>query len=273
MPGMQLGAALIMLAFSTTALAASGGDTWRDPHTGMEFVWIDKGCYLMGAMAAGPGPSKPHSAPHPPHTDEVPQHEVCVDGFWLGKHEVTQGQWAQVMGNTHPVQATNQPVAMVNWIKAGEFAQRMTGEAGRFRLPTEAEWEFACLSGTIAQPYDADDQRARDTLHEGAWVRESMETLHHPNPVGTKKANPWGLHDMLGNVWEWVADGYAKDAYTRHSLYNPINESTEVGHVIRGGSFRSLNSASRCGERNFAPADERLPMIGFRLVREADTAQ
>lgn len=260
----------LLLGGGFSAVHAENPGIWREPQTGMEFVWIAKACYQMGAERAAPPPTVTHHPQQAPHPDEVPRHEVCLDGFWLGKHEVTRGQWSRIMNpaGSPETAAANLPVTEVNWTEARAFAVRLGAKGERFRLPTEAEWEYACIAGTAPAPYDPDDEQARKELYGTAWNFGSSQETRTAHAVGTKKPNAWGLHDMLGNVWEWVEDAYAGDAYARHTLYNPVMTSGDNRRVIRGGSFRSQDIASRCGERNSSPLDEGLPVTGFRLVRE-----
>lgn len=262
---------VLMLGCGVSTGHAEGPTVWREPQTGMEFVWVAKACYQMGSSQIGRPPAAPHFPHSPPHPDESPAHEVCLDGFWLGKYEVTRAQWARVMGNAtqRDSERVNEPVTGVSWIEARTFAERLGAKGERYRLPTEAEWEYACLAGSPARVYDPDDLEAQKELHGAAWIAGSSGERRKAQPVGKKKPNAWGFHDMLGNVWEWVQDGYEKDAYSRHALYNPVIEVTHDSHVIRGSSFRSQDVNARCGERNSNPASEGLPVIGFRLVRDA----
>ena len=142
--------------------------------------------------------------------DEKPMHEVRISKpFYLGKYEVTQGQWQAVMGN-NPSRFKgdpNRPVEQVAWEDVQAFMRKLNAIEGgtTYRLPTEAEWEYAARAGTTTAYSFGDDPRL---LGEYAWYSENAKGKTHP--VGQKKSNAWGLHDMHGNVWEWVQDWYSK---------------------------------------------------------------
>jgi formylglycine-generating enzyme required for sulfatase activity len=231
--------------------AARARQVWREPRTGMEFVEVPKGCFSMGSDS-GKG-------------DEKPVHKVCLDGFWLGKYEVTQGQWKKVMGSSNPSKfqkGDNHPVEQVSWKDAQEYIRRLNGQGGaQFRLPTEAEWEYACRSGGKDEKYSGGD-----AVNTVAWYGEGWERGHHP--VGGKAANGLGLQDMSGNVLEWVEDVYAGDAYQRHASENPVNTVGGSSRVGRGGSWRSYASVVRCAFRISYDPGFRSYYLGFRLLRQ-----
>lgn len=222
---------------------------------GMEFVPIPAGSFLMGS----PGIEKDRDA------DEGPQRQITISKpFYLGKYEVTQEQWEKVM-TVNPSYFKNCPkcpVENVNWQEIQNFITRLNalGE-GKYRLPTEAEWEYACRAGANTKYSFGEDESA---LGGYAWFSENSGNRTHE--VGTKQSNAWGLYDMHGNVWELVQDwkgNYPNGAVT--DPLGPANGSTRVG---RGGSWyglsRFLRSAGRFGN---SPLD-RDNGLGFRLVRE-----
>lgn len=252
------------------ARAAPALETWVEPQTGMLFVAIAKGCFQMGSPPDA-FRDDDASVTRRVRETEVPPHEVCLDRYWLGRFEVTRGEWAKLMA---PVAGDAQlPVVGVSRVAAEEFAARLTAASGgkvRFRLPTEAEWEHACRAG---QPPETKLVPTGDHLDHIAWY--SSPYAGHPGdrlktvqPVGTRRPNAYGLHDMLGNAWEWVADTYMPDGYKRHALYNPkvLEESDKA--VIRGGGLRTNRRLMRCEMRAWLPATDPVPTVGFRLVRE-----
>ncbi len=234
---------------------ADSGSQLRDPVTGMEFVSIPKGCFNMGSDAADPERN----------VDEGPLHEVCVEGFLLGRFEVTQGQWQKVMQSNPATLKTgdNYPVVNVSWNDIQAFVKKLNeANSGKyvFRLPTEAEWEYACRSGGKAERY-----AGGNTADGPAWHEGNSERSFHP--VGKKTANGLGLHDMSGNVFEWVEDVYASDAYSQLQKDNPVKREGGKYRVCRGGSWLMKSGESRTTNRSYYYPDSRNYNLGFRLVR------
>lgn len=256
-------------------LPAWAADSGREPLTGMSFVTIPKGCFTMGS------PDDAFAADDPGlnrrvRDTEAPRHEVCLDKFELGSHEVRRSDWVRIMGGPPPAESErNLPIAGVTRDDAEEFARRLgakTGDKERFRLPTEAEWEYACLAG--AEP-DASRVPSYDDLNPLAWYSSPYEG--HPSmrltavrPVGGRAPNAWGLYDMLGNAWEWVRDDYQADAYKHHALYNPVVKTAGKPFVIRGGSIQTNRRMVRCKTRSWLGAGDPPRHVGFRLVRIKD---
>lgn len=244
---------------------------WREPNTGMEFVQLPKGCFRMGSEEPVPARHEflwPHLGMTTPLSfDEHPQHEACVDAVWIGRHEVTARQWERVMGSPPPSGTGDMPASGMSWQDAQRFADRLaklSGAHGRYRLPTEAEWEYACRAGSTADPVADSDEHT-----EFAWYNTSDHRRIEPSEVGKLAANAWGLYDVLGNVWEWTADAYSPTAYAGHALYNPMQREAGTGErVIRGASHRSAAQEVRCANRSSYAATAALPQIGLRLVRE-----
>jgi formylglycine-generating enzyme required for sulfatase activity len=233
------------------------GEIWKDPKLGMEFVWVLGGCYQMGSgMWTGNC-----------YDDEIPMHIVCVDGFWIGKYEVTQGQWQSLMGD-NPSRfkncGKNCPVERVSWNEAVEFARRLSQKTGyKFRLPTEAEWEYACRSGGREEKYSGSDN-----VDAVAWYLDNSSG--HTHPVGSKRSNGLGIHDMSGNVWEWCQDWYNKYYYGISPWDNPQGPSSGSVRVLRGGSWHINAGRVRCAYRNRSGPGGRGDYVGFRLVRIID---
>ena len=178
----------------------------------IEFVWIEPGTFLMGAADLG-----------------FTEHEVTISrGFYLGKYEITQGQWESVMGsNPSYFGGSNRPVEQVSWNDVQEFIGRLNEAAGEevYRLPTEAEWEYACRAGTTTRWSFGDDE---GQLGEYAWYTGN-NSPYGTKEVGTKRPNPWGLYDMHGNVWEWCQDWYG--SYTSDSQIDPAGPAA-VGESL-----------------------------------------
>lgn len=219
--------------------------------TGMEFVFIKGGCFEMGDTF-GDG-----------NSDEKPVHEVCVDDFYLGKYEITQRQWEKVMGRK-PSSFTGRdnPVEMVTWNEVQRFIERLNSQSTRkYRLPTEAEWEYAARSGGKKEKYAGTTQESE--LGQYAWYYDNPGSQTHP--VGQKKPNGLGLYDMSGNVWEWCADWYDPHYYQKSPKDNPRGPGNGEFRVLRGGSWYSLPRYVRAASRNWYGPAGRNYSIGFRL--------
>jgi formylglycine-generating enzyme required for sulfatase activity/serine/threonine protein kinase len=238
-----------------TTVAITGpkiGDVWKYPVTGMEFVRVPGGCYQMGCAWDGDCQS-----------NEQPVHEVCVDGFWMGQTEVTQGQWQRVMGSnpSYFKKGDNYPVEQVSWEDAKEFIRKLNGMGNvKFRLPSEAEWEYAARSGGKAEKYSGGSD-----LDGVAWYSSNSGSSTHP--VRTKKSNGLGIYDMSGNVWEWCEDVYIADIYSRSDKKNPIYNSGGPNRVYRGGSWFFVPGNVRCANRGNDDPARRAYSLGFRLLR------
>ena len=232
-----------------------GEKTWTDPVTGMNFVWVEGGCFDMGCgdWTGDCG------------QDEKPVHKVCVKGFWMAEREVTQRQWQQIMGSPPKVQLPAEfPAAGVSFDNTGDFIDALTSMGGRrftFRLPTEAEWEFACRSGGKLESFSGGNNPAR-----AGWNAGNSDYKAHA--AATKSPNALGLYDMSGNVWEWTQDFYDAGAYEKHKKNDPKIEAYGTHHVLRGGSYNFPAGNSRCSARYRGAANYRGQDVGFRLVRE-----
>ena len=193
---------------------------------GMKFVWIPPGSFLMGSPKDEDGNRK----------DET-QHQVTLTkGFYLGAYTVTQEQWQAVMGNNPSYFQDEEklPVDNVSWDDCQVFLEKLRKKEGRlYRLPNEAEWEFACRAGSKAAYCYGDDLNVLDQYAWHAW--NSGDTTH---PVGQKKPNAWGLFDMHGNLWQWCADFY--EDYPQHDIIDPPNRFLEPSHIA--GLIKKLSS-------------------------------
>lgn len=229
----------------------------------IDFAYIAPGNFVMGS----PGEETGRDA------DEGPQHSVTITrGFYLGIHEVTQRQWMAVMGINPSVfdqsfegeDPMNRPVDSVSWQDTQQCIERLnTMGLGRFRLPTEAEWEYAARAGTTTT-YSSDGD-----VHQFAWA--NSRSIARSHPVGRKPSNPWGLFDMHGNVWEWCSDWYAP--YTAEGVENPSGPLNGKEKVFRGGSWYDFPPALRSANRHRHAPDVAFTSIGFRLVLEPPSAE
>jgi sulfatase modifying factor 1 len=227
--------------------------TWKDPVTGMEFVFIKGGCFVMGDTF-GDGDK-----------DEKPVHQVCVDDFYLGKYEVTQGQWEKVMGNNPSYFKNcggNCPVEQVSWNDVQEFISRLNQRSGkRYRLPVEAEWEYAARSGGKREKWSGTSSEGE--LGQYAWYGGNSGSRTHP--VGEKRPNGLGLYDMSGNVWEWCADWYGENYYQGSPRNNPKGPDNGSYRVLRGGAWLNDPRLVRAAIRTWGAPASRSRYIGFRL--------
>ncbi|MBI2570088.1 MAG: formylglycine-generating enzyme family protein [Candidatus Schekmanbacteria bacterium] len=185
--------------------------------------------------------------------DEGPVHEVCVDGFWLGKYEVTQGEWEKVMGS-NPLRFKKDeryPVEQVSWDDVQVFVGRL---GSGFRLPTEAEWEYAARGGTTGARFGDLDAIAWHYGNSGG----------KPYPVGEKSPNAYGLYDMLGNVWEWTGDWFG--GYPSGSQRNPTGAGAGTDRVNRGCGWNCGPRGVRAALRFGNTPSGRYVSLGFRLL-------
>ena len=199
------------------------------------------------------------------------QHEVRITSpLYVGTHEVTQEQYGRVMG-TNPSRFRDslvKPVEMLSWNDAALFCRKLTERTGRrVRLPTEAEWEYACRAGSSTTWHFGNDWQS--AFREYAWADSLMGGTH---PVGTKRPNSWGLYDMHGNVWEWCSDRYDADYYGSSPRENPTGPTSGDMRTVRGGGWRNLDVHCRSAGRGRLPqgsrGDATGATVGFRVVVE-----
>ena len=240
--------------------AQTGSPSILSNSIGMDFKLVPAGTFTMGSDSG--------------NLDEKPAHRVTLTNpFYIGVYEVTQDQYEQVMGvNPSQFRGRRQnPVEGVSWDDAVIFCRKLSallnekGASRDYRLPTEAEWEYACRAGTTTE-YSFGDSKSR--LGDFAWYHVNSES--HTHPVGQKKSNGWGLHDMYGNVSEWVQTSHAD--YSNDSLTDPHDTSSGLYPVFRGGDW--INSAESCRSacrRNFF-STARLNYLGFRIVMNLPSA-
>ena len=240
--------AMATVVLATGALAAA-------PE--IELVPVKGGCFQMGDTFGGGG------------EDERPVHTVCVNDFLIGKFEVTQAQWkAIVKKNPSGFKGDRLPVENVSWNDVQGFIKKLNARTGKkYRLPTEAEWEYAARSGGKEEKFAGTSKD--EELAEYALIdRNSQETT---SEVGIRRPNGLGIHDLSGNVWEWVQDIYGATYYEQPGIQvNPKGQKVGEDRVRRGGGWTSSPRAVRTSYRYADFPDSRNKFVGFRLALSAD---
>lgn len=257
-----------------TEIEPQKGKTWTEPVTGMEFVWIPKGCFEMGSPKTESG-----------REDDERQHRVCVDAFWLGRQEVTNAQYRHFRSahdsgefQGQSLNGHKQPAVKVDWHAATAFAAWLSQKSGeRLRLPTEAEWEYAARGRTETASYWGDspdaacayanvnDKTSKTLFKWGGTHHNCKDSFGVSAPVGRFRPNPFGLYDMLGNVWEWTCSVY--DATYGGVENSCAGKDSDAPRVIRSGSWTYKPPIVRSAARNRNKPDNRMIAVGFRLAR------
>ncbi len=241
---------------------------------GMKLVYIPPGSFKMGSSRSAVQLAREYDRKERYFTDEFPQHQVHIsEGFWMGQTEVSQGQYKSVMnaqpwsGKQYVREFANNPAVYVTWDEAAEFCTKLSQQEGEiYRLPTEAEWEYACRAGTTTRFSFGDSD---SSLDDYAWFHDNAYAVdqRYAHPVGQKKPNPWSLYDMHGNVWEWCSDCYEHDYYSKSPSVDPKGPPRGAYRSLRGGSWSYLVVNLRCSVRvGYVPV-LRGNAIGFRVVR------
>jgi len=220
----------------------------------MKFVLIPKGRFLMGSSKDEKGRS----------AFEGPQHEVDISkAFYIGLYEVTQEQYEHIMGkNPSDHKGARNPVEGVLWREAVEFCRKFSEKTGKSaRLPTEAEWEYACRAGS------------KSPFNTGETISTRQANVYAPpwgktKAVGSYMPSDWGLYDMHGNVWEWCSDYYCPDYYANADETDPQGPVSGGARVVRGGYYGMLVKYCRSASRDWIDPDTRLFSTGFRVVVE-----
>jgi formylglycine-generating enzyme required for sulfatase activity len=249
--GMRISLWRIYIVFLLLAIAEGGGVMWYDAYKRMSeysSVWNEEDSFEGFFWG-----------------DEYPPHEVTISlPYYLGKYEVTQSQYEVIMGdNPSQWRNINKPVEMIPWNMAKEFCRRMTDRIGReCRLPSEAEWEYACRAGKNKQLCIAKPRNIKSAI---GWYADNSEGMTHS--VGQKAPNGFGLYDMLGNVSEWCED-------VRHKSYVGapsdgrawVGNDTDAHRICRGGSYDSSIQCCRATDRSSGFANYGMSVIGFRVL-------
>jgi formylglycine-generating enzyme required for sulfatase activity len=215
-------------------------------------IWVEGGTFVMGCNTDEDNNCE---------KDEFPTHKVKLDGFYIGKYEITQIQWYVVMNdNPSRVIGDDMPVTNVNWHDAQQFVQRLNARTGqKYRLPTEAEWEYAARGGYKHSKYKYSGSNNVNTV---AWNAENGGDSIHP--VGKKMQNNLNIYDMSGNVYEWCSDWYG--AYGNDADRSPTGPLTGTARVVRGGFWHDAPRRCRVSDRDQLSPDLKLPAVGLRLV-------
>ncbi|MFC1735867.1 SUMF1/EgtB/PvdO family nonheme iron enzyme [Candidatus Hydrogenedentota bacterium] len=235
---------------SAARVAPKVGETRR--FAGIEFVWIPPGTFQMGANSSD--------------SDEKPVHAVTISkGFWMGKYEVSQTEWKSVMdSNPSHFKSDSNSVDSVSWDVAQEFIKRLNAKGqGHFRLPTEAEWEYACRANTTT----AYSFGSRESSL-GSYASYTNNSDGKTHPVGQRKPNPWGLYDMHGNVWEWCHDWYDENYYSKSPSQDPEGADSGSYRVLRGGSWGDTPGRLRSASRYWRYPSHKSGKFGFRLLKD-----
>jgi formylglycine-generating enzyme required for sulfatase activity len=262
-----LAASLAVALFAAHLVAPGPADFLIEPTTGMVLVAIRPGSFMMGSPEDEPG-----------RNDDEVRHRVNISRlFYMGQYEVTQAEWTKVMGSnpSHFANCERCPVERVDFYQVNAFLSRLNAGSTsmRFRLPTEAEWEYGCRAGTstayavgpqITTAQANIDGRYSVDVDDGAAYEKTLQ-------VGRFAPNAWGLYDMHGNVWEWTNDRYGP--YAPRLDTDPRGADIGGLRVIRGGSWHFDANSARCGLRyTHAPQDSGYS-LGFRVVGEPTPAR
>lgn len=226
---------------------------------GMTFVLVPQGSFVMGENAPLSEGKR----------DEHPAHEVTITKpFYMGQYEVTQQQWEALMGNNPSYhRGKNNPVDSVSWNDIQKFIEKLNKKErhAKYRLPTEAEWEYAARAGTATRYFFGNDA---SQLPQHAWIVENAGGVTHP--VGQKKPNAWGIYDTSGNVREWTNDWYDDMYYRNSSSSNPKGPADGYEKAYRGGSKDGSTFPTRSSYRWRETPDTREQNLGFRLIMETE---
>jgi len=265
----KLGLLLLMLLIAVWCEDSTHGQQPVKSITntiGMKLNKIPAGTFTMGS---------PESEAD--REDDETQHKVRISkAFYMQTTEVTQGQWKEVMGTapwkgkSYVKEGPNYAASYVSWDDAIAYCKKLSEKEGKtYRLPTEAEWEYACRAATETRWSFGNDEKE---LGDYAWYEENALDIDekYAHQVGLKKPNAFGLYDMHGNVYEWCHDYFEEDYYKQSPEKDPTGPTSGSFRVFRGGSWNDITRFSRSANRYGGDADNRNNVVGFRLVRELD---
>lgn len=267
-----LGACLLFVSLVSGEEKPPAGGKLREVTNsiGVKLVLIPAGEFQMGS------PESDKDA----EENEKPRHRVKISKpFYLGKYEVTQGEWKAVMktepwkGKKHVKEGDDYPATYIGWKETVEFCQKLSQKEGKtYRLPTEAEWEYACRGGKPTQYHFGHDE---SDLGKFAWYggilgNGNAKDEQYAHRVGQKKSNPFGLYDMNGNVWEWCSDWYNAKYYANSPTDNPQGLGEGSLRVFRGGSWDNRPGNCRSAFRDGDVPSYRSLSLGFRLARNSN---
>ncbi len=262
---LAFGLCSVAVAFAAARLSAPAPERtagWTDPVSGIEFVDVPSGTFTMGSPQDELGRE----------AQEVAHEVTLTRPFYLGKSEVTQAQWARVMGgNPSAFQSCGShcPVERVSFYDVETFLARLNERAGPgFRLPTEAEWEYACRAGGTEPFGHSASLSSRDANINGEYPYRAPKGTARDmtTPAGYFSPNAWGFYDLSGNVWEWTADWHCP--YTTGAVTDPVGTCASQYRVIRGGSWKFDGNSARCGLRYTHRPQDRGYSLGFRVAHD-----
>ena len=238
---------------SSSSSSSSNSNSGSRHPAEPEMIFVQGGTFYMGCSSEQGSDC---------YDNESPLHQVTVSNFNIGKYEVTQGQWKAIMGNnpSYFKNGDNYPVENVSWQEVQEFISRLNAATGKhYRLPTEAEWEYAARGGNKSQNYK---YSGSNNLNNVAWFKDNSGSTTHI--VGTKMPNELGIYDMSGNVWEWCSDWYG--TYSSAMQRDPMGASSGSNRGYRGGSWRGTAPYCRVADRAYNSPSNRCNALGFRVV-------
>ncbi|MFM8724154.1 MAG: formylglycine-generating enzyme family protein, partial [Planctomycetaceae bacterium] len=271
----QAARAAICPTFPFTAAAARAAQSAWARHLGRAEEWTNKLGMKFRVIPAG---TFPMGSPEGKGNDnERPQHSVTITkAFGLGVHTVTQGQWRKLMGSTpwsgrsYVKEGPEIAATYVSWDDGVSFCQKLSSSEGvRYRLPTEAEWEWSCRAGTTTEYSFGDDQ---GQLGRYAWFEDNADYKNekYAHAVGQKPANPFGLYDVHGNVWDWCQDWWDKKYYGKSAEADPAGPASGSSRVVRGGSWDYESANLRSAYLGYGTPDDRYYDVGLRVLCELE---